>query len=81
MLINGQAAETTQTEMLNQLSSLKSSFSEYLSAKPYYTPPQEVGNLYNKGYEFLSKGQTQQALQQFQEVEKVTPKITLIINS
>ena len=47
MLINGKPAEKTQTEILSQLSSLPSSFPEYLSAKPYYVPHQEVGNLYN----------------------------------
>ena len=74
MLIDGQAAEKTQAEMLNQLSSLKSSFSEYLSAKPPYIPPPDVSRLYNEGQQFLSKGQTQQALQQFQTAEQMIPK-------
>ena len=65
--------------MLNQLSSLKSSLSEYISAKPPYIPPPDVSHLYNEGQQFLSQGQTQKALQQFQTTEQIIPKDRICI--
>jgi tetratricopeptide (TPR) repeat protein len=74
MLINSESAGKTQAEILGQLSSLPSSFPEYLNSQKAYIPPQEVGNLYSKGQQLLSQNQTKQALQQFQSVEQKTPK-------
>jgi tetratricopeptide (TPR) repeat protein len=74
MLINSKSVGKTQTEILSQLSSLPSSFPEYLNSQKAYIPSQEVGNLYSKGQQLLSQNQTKQALQQFQSVEQTIPK-------
>tara|TARA_B110000503_G_C7169745_1_gene423745 strand:+ start:6951 stop:7127 length:177 start_codon:yes stop_codon:yes gene_type:complete len=58
MLINSESAGKTQAEILSQLSSLPSSFPEYLNSRKAYIPPQEVGNLYSKGQQLLSENQT-----------------------
>ncbi len=74
MLVKGKSAEQNPTALLSQLSSLSSSFPEYLGTKLQYAPPKEVVGLYNQGQQFLQQGNREMALQQFQAAESRMPK-------
>ena len=74
MLINGQNAVENLQDLLTQLSSLDSSFPEYVSGKPPYIPTNEIEDSYREGYQLLTQGKNEKALQRFQEVEKLISK-------
>lgn len=74
MLINGQKAVDSQAGILNQLASLKSSFPNYLSAKPVYSLSEKEVGLYNGSLGNYAKGEKLTALGLCQELEESMPK-------
>lgn len=74
MLINGQVAQSGYQGMLNQLSSLKSSFADMISAKEPYFHSLETHKLFNDAFQNLKKKNPIVALKQFESIEKTLPK-------
>jgi tetratricopeptide (TPR) repeat protein len=74
MLVNGQPAEQDEGALLTQLSSINSSFPDYVSVKPQYIPPQDAIDSYTNASYYEQKKLYTKALKQFQEVEKTIPK-------
>lgn len=70
MLVNGQPVKNDAKGLLDQLSSLNSSFPNYVGTKTFPPLPNNAVGAYNYGVQLLNQGYHRQAIEQFSFAEK-----------